>query len=83
MEGRSYHQRKILKGRTTFQWAYLLKFWSVWLPSTFVEEELKKGGKNNKNAIGTLQLSLQVLITTMYCLAELSLAQLHVSAYGN
>ena len=71
--------RKILKGRTTFQWVYMLKVWSVWLPSTFVEDELKKGGKNNKNAIGTLQLSLQVLITTMYCLAELS----QLSAHGN
>lgn len=44
----------------------MLKFWSVWLPSTFVEEEFKKKvGKNNKNAICTLQLSLLVLITTV------------------
>lgn len=57
--------RKILKGRTTFQWVYMLKFWSVWLPSTFVEEEFKKVGKNNKNAICTLQLSLLVLITSV------------------
>lgn len=58
--------RKVLRGRRTFQWVYMLKFWSVWLPSTFVEEELKKkAGKNNKNAICNLQLSLLVLITTV------------------
>ena len=58
--------RKVLRGRRTFQWVYMLKFWSVWLPNTFVEKELKKKvGKNNKNAICNLQLSLLVLITTV------------------
>ena len=80
MGGRSYHQENP-KRQNNF---------SVGLPAeilvcvvtkyiNFVEDEWKKGGKNNKNAIGTLQLSLQVLITTMYCLAELS----QLSAHGN
>ena len=50
---------KIPEGGTTFHWVYMRKFCGYQ-----VERELVMAGKNNKNAMWALLLSLLALITT-------------------